>query len=86
MTTWQEFKQHSHAISDIDMNIIETLTTLQSERIRRGISQRELAARIKMSPSQLASIERLDAMPTLATLNRYAHGLNLQIKVSVVSA
>jgi len=86
MTTWQDFKKTIHSISKDDMTVIDTLSALQAERIRRGISQSELATRINMSPAQLASIERLDSTPTLATLNRYAHGLDLKIKVSVVSA
>lgn len=34
-----------------------------------------------MKQSQLAKIEQLDSTPTLTTLNRYAKGLTIRIKV-----
>ena len=35
-----------------------------------------------MTQPQLAKIENLDSIPTLPTLNKYAAGLGLQIKLS----
>ncbi|SJZ87706.1 Helix-turn-helix [Pilibacter termitis] len=84
MTTWKTFKKTITSISEEDMTIIDTLSYLQAERIRQGISQHELAERIGMKQPQLAKIERLESMPSLKTLNRYAEGLGLEIRVQVV--
>ncbi|MFB9769353.1 helix-turn-helix domain-containing protein [Lactiplantibacillus modestisalitolerans] len=81
MTTWKDYKQSITSINDDEMTIINTLSQLQAERIRRGISQKDFAEQIKMKQPQLAKIERLDSMPSLTTLNRYAHGLGLEIEI-----
>nr|WP_225358773.1 helix-turn-helix transcriptional regulator [Lacticaseibacillus zeae] len=65
--------------------ILDTLAKLHSERIRRGISQRELAQKIGMTQSRLAKIELLDSVPSFTTLNRYAAGLGLKLKISIIS-
>jgi transcriptional regulator with XRE-family HTH domain len=86
MTTWDNFKENIQAISTDEMTIIDTLSALQAERIRQGLSQKDLATRIGMPQPQLAKIERLDSTPTLTTLNRYAQGLGLEVKLAIVSA
>ncbi|MCH4057267.1 MAG: helix-turn-helix domain-containing protein [Lactobacillaceae bacterium] len=83
MTTWKDYKKSITSIDDDEMSIIDTLSHLQAERIKRGISQKDFAARIDMKQPQLAKIERLDSMPSLTTLNRYAHGLGLEIEVKL---
>lgn len=83
MTTWKDYKKSITSIDDDEMSIIDTLSCLQAERIKRGISQKDFAARIEMKQPQLAKIERLDSMPSLTTLNRYAHGLGLEIEVKL---
>ncbi|QVI34532.1 helix-turn-helix transcriptional regulator [Lacticaseibacillus chiayiensis] len=82
MTTWKEYKPTITALSSEEMTIIDTL----AERIKRGISQKDFAEKIAMKQPQLAKIERLDSIPTLVTLNRYAEGLGLKVKVSLVPA
>lgn len=64
------------------MTIIDGLAFLRTERIKRGISQAELAKRLGMSQPQLAKIEKLSSIPSLKTLNRYAEGLGYEIKLS----
>ena len=84
MTTWQSFKGNIKSISEDEMSIIDTLSALQAERLRRGISQKEFAQTIEMAQPQLAKIERLESTPSLTTLNRYANGLGLEVKMQVV--
>ncbi|GAA2971367.1 helix-turn-helix domain-containing protein [Lentilactobacillus parakefiri] len=86
MTTWNDFKKDMSAISPQDMVTIETLSQLTATRIQRGITQKDFAAQINMSQPQLAKLERLDSMPSLHTLQRYANGLNLKIELTVVPA
>jgi transcriptional regulator with XRE-family HTH domain len=42
-----------------------------------------LGKRIGMAQSRIAKIESLDSTPSLETLNRYAHGLGLEIKLTL---
>lgn len=84
MTTWDDVKKRQTAVSKEEMSIIDTLSYLQVQRMKRGITQSEFAKKIGMTQPQLAKIENLDSVPTLATLNRYAAGLGLQINLSVV--
>lgn len=83
MATWNEFKQNLDPRAKDNMTIIETLAALHAERIKRGITQKDFANRIGMKQPQLAKIERLDSLPSLSTLNRYAKGLGLEIKISL---
>lgn len=83
MRTWDEIKKKQTAISKEEMAIIDTLSFLQVQRMKQGITQSEFAKKIGMTQPQLAKIEKLDSVPTLTTLNRYAAGLGLQINLSV---
>lgn len=86
MTTWKEYKTTITALPHEDMTIIDTLADLVSDRIRRGISQKDFAAKIAMKQPQLAKIERLDSISSLVTLNRYANGLGMKVQISLVTA
>ncbi|MFD1430227.1 helix-turn-helix domain-containing protein [Lacticaseibacillus mingshuiensis] len=83
MTTWQEYKLHIVSIPPEELELIDALSVLQATRFRRDISQKDLAARMGMRVAQLAKIERLDAVPSLRTLCRYAAALEMKIKLSV---
>lgn len=48
MATWQVYKNNISSIPDDEMTIIDTLSALQSDRIEKGITQKELAAKIGM--------------------------------------
>lgn len=83
MRTWDEIKKNQTVISREEQSIISTLSFLQVQRMKQGISQSDFAKKIGMTQPQLAKIERLDSVPTLTTLNRYAKGLGLQINLSI---
>lgn len=84
MTTWDDYAQQLKRDHPDKVAIIEALAELESERIKRGISQKQFADMIGMKQPQLAKIERLDSFPTLRTLNRYAGGLGKKIHLSIV--
>ncbi|MFD1417509.1 helix-turn-helix domain-containing protein [Companilactobacillus keshanensis] len=86
MIVWDDLKDQTTLISEDEMKVVETLSQLHKNRVRSGVTQKELAKRIGMQQPQLAKIERMDSMPTLVTLNRYARGLGMEIKMSLVSA
>lgn len=83
MRTWKQIRDNQTTIPKEEMSLIDTLSFLQTQRIKQGISQTAFAKRIHMSQPQLAKIENLDSTPTLATLSRYAQGLGLEIKLSI---
>ena len=85
MTTWEDFSQKLKKDNPEKLAIIKTLADLESERIKQGISQKDFAEKIGMKQPQLAKIERLDSLPTLATLNRYARRLGKEIRLSIVT-
>ena len=75
MTTWNNFKEEISSINQSEMIILALLALLHAERIKKGISQAELAKKIGVSQSQLAKIENLDLMPSVNILSQYARGL-----------
>lgn len=84
MRTWKDIRENQTSIPKEELSLIDTLSFLQAQRIKQGISQTEFAERINMTQPQLAKIENLDSKPTLATLNKYAKGLGLEIKLSIL--
>lgn len=84
MRTWKDISENQTAIPREELSLIDALSFLQAKRMRQGISQTEFAERIHMTQPQLAKIENLDSTPTLATLNKYAKGLGLEIKLSIL--
>lgn len=84
MTTLKDIRENQTAIPREELSLIDALSFLQALRIRQGISQTEFAERINMTQPQLAKIENLDSTPSLATLNKYAKGLGLEIKLSIL--
>jgi transcriptional regulator with XRE-family HTH domain len=83
MTLWSEHKKTLKSVDKDTLSVIDTLANLVSQRIFLGIGQKEFAERIGMTQPQLAKLEKLDSVPTLYTLNRYAYGLGYQITLKV---
>lgn len=82
MATWDDLKKNINSIKPEEMTAIESLAYLHTQRVKKGISQVELAKRIGMKQPQLAKIENMTSIPSLSTLNRYAAGLGLVATVS----
>ena len=83
MRKWEDIDKHQTVATKEELSIIDTLSFLEVQRIKQGISQTEFAKKIGMTQPQLAKIENLYSIPTLPTLNKYAAGLGLQIKLSI---
>ena len=83
MRKWEDIDKHQTVATKEELSIIDTLSFLEVQRIKQGISQTEFAKKIGMTQPQLAKIENLDSIPTLPTLNKYDAGLGLQIKLSI---
>ena len=72
MRNWEDIDKHQTVATKEELSIIDTLSFLEVQRIKQGISQTEFAKKIGMTQPQLAKIENLDSIPTLPTLNKYA--------------
>lgn len=59
----------------------EVIASLVEERIRLGLSQTEVAARMKTSQSAVARFEAGDGDPRLSTLHRYANAVGRDLNV-----
>lgn len=75
ITTWNNFKKEINSIKQSEMTILDQLALLHAERIKRGISQAELAKIIGITQSQLAKIENLGSVPSVKVLKQYARAL-----------
>ena len=52
-------------------------------RLKRNLSQRQLAKKVGTSQSQIARIEGMDANPSLHLLKRIATALNSKLQISL---
>ncbi|MGH6932783.1 MAG: helix-turn-helix domain-containing protein [Dongiaceae bacterium] len=62
----------------------ETAFALANARNRAGLTQKQLAARLKTSQSQVARIESGRHLPSVRMIERYAKALNCDIKIELV--
>lgn len=62
----------------------DLLDDLIAERVRQGLTQTDLAARMGVTQSAVARVESGDRDPRLATLGRYAHALGVLVKHEVI--
>lgn len=53
-------------------------------RLEEGLSQQELARRCGMKPANLCRLENGNGNPSVATLNKIAHGLGRELQISFV--
>ena len=63
---------------------IRLATEIHDLREKRGLSQRELAERLGTTQSAIARLEAGNVTPNLATLDKIAHALNVDLVVSFV--
>jgi transcriptional regulator with XRE-family HTH domain len=49
-----------------------------------GITQEELAKRVDRTPRSIRTIENGEAFPRISTLQRIAHALNAELKISLI--
>lgn len=75
-------KKEIKSISPAQVNAIDSLAYLHAQRIKVGLSQKDLAERIDMKQPQLAKIENLTSIPSFETLDRYAKGLGLHAVIT----
>ena len=80
MNTWDDLFRNQIVLTKEEVYIIDSLSSLVVQRIKRGITQAELAKQMGMSQSQLARLENLDYFPEITMLYKYTAGLAAQIE------
>jgi transcriptional regulator with XRE-family HTH domain len=65
----------------IEANEMNVGQAIKMCRTRRGVSQTDLAHRVECSVSYLSMLENNKRDPTLSTLTKIAHGLNVPIGI-----
>lgn len=64
-------------------NEIQIMKLLREARQKQRVTQVELAKRIGMTQPQLSNLESMANSPSWNTINRYAAGLSLDIRVKL---
>jgi len=74
-----KFRKEYKALEDQ----LDLANTLIAARTHAGLSQRELADRMKTSQSFVARLESGTVTPTWATLNRYARATGTRLRIEL---
>lgn len=75
-----EFK----AFSDENKIFSDIAKALVAGRMAKGLTQKELAARIGMHQADISRYEKLDQVPTIQTLKRLAEALDLTLRIELI--
>ena len=62
----------------------ELLRTLAARRVQIGLSQREVAARMRTSQAAIARFERGETDPRLSTIERFAAAIGQRVEWKIV--
>ena len=62
----------------------EVMRQIVEARIEEGMTQAELAEASGMKPANLCRLENGNGNPSVATLNKIAHGLGRKLQISFV--
>ena len=82
-----EIEADARRFFDEHARLREVIALLKEERERQGISLNRMAETAEMDPANLHRLENDEhANPTLVTVERIAHALGKQIKVTIVDS
>jgi len=59
---------------------IQLLNDLRDARVRQGLSEEQLEAKLGISAESVRAFEGLQTQPTMATVRRYAHALGMSVR------
>jgi len=65
---------------ELALSDIQLLNDLRDARVRQGLSEAQLGAKLGISAESVQEFEGLQTQPTLATVRRYAHALGMIVR------
>ena len=79
--SWDEVQKNLFSDEEIQRSRskVKLISRIINERKKRGLSQRDLAKQAGITQPTLASIETLDANPTLDTFLKLTNALGLEL-------
>ncbi|MEK7531629.1 MAG: helix-turn-helix transcriptional regulator [Patescibacteria group bacterium] len=88
MKTFVQFKKESlkkpgvrKAMKELDIEF-SLISEILEQRVKRGLTQKELARKIGVAQSAIARFESGSYNPTLSFLNKISHALGVKIHIS----
>ncbi|WP_224408427.1 helix-turn-helix domain-containing protein, partial [Afifella sp. IM 167] len=76
-TTWKKIYELGASDDELDHAYAEMIATAIDVRVRKGITQTELAKRSGLTTSMISKIESQNSVPTIKTFLKYMRGLDL---------
>lgn len=77
VSTWRKIHELGNSDDEMDIAYAEILATAMDYRVKKGISQNELAKRSGLTSSMISKIESQHSVPTLKSFLKYMRGLEL---------
>jgi ribosome-binding protein aMBF1 (putative translation factor) len=77
VSTWRKIHELGTSDDELDFAYAEILATAMDYRVKKGISQNELAKRSGLTSSMISKIESQHSVPTLKSFLKYMRGLEL---------
>ncbi|ENC6660168.1 MULTISPECIES: helix-turn-helix domain-containing protein [Aeromonas] len=79
LTNWSDKDAEGFVPQEVrELQSRKKISLLAAWRTYKGVSQKELAQRLGVSPSAVAQVERIDGSPQKKTLQRIAAALDLR--------
>jgi transcriptional regulator with XRE-family HTH domain len=76
---WSEFKKEIKSLTTEEKAEIELMAAIAKIRKQRKMTQEQLAQKANVTQTQVARVENLTYAPSLDTLAKILHGLDLEL-------
>lgn len=76
-STWRKIHELGASDDELDVAYAEIIATAMDVRIRKGMTQKDLAEASGLTHSTISKIESQHSVPTLKTFLKYLQGLGL---------
>lgn len=77
VSTWRKIHELGNSDDEMDLAYAEILATAMDYRVKKGISQSELAKRSGLTISVISKIENQHSVPSVKNFLKYIRGLEL---------
>ena len=76
---WSDIKKNITSLSDEEKAELELMAAIAKVRKQKKITQEQLAIKAKVTQTQVARVENLAYAPSLDTLTKILHGMDLEL-------